>query len=97
VWFEIKGDEVFLSLKVQPNASKNRILGEFNGMLKVAIKAPPVEGSANKELKKFFAKEFSLPKGDIEIVKGETSKQKLLKLPLTPKLQTFLKGFDEKG
>ena len=64
-----------LLIHVQPKAKKNSIEGidKWRGRLKVKIKAPPVEGKANKEVVKFFTKLFG---AEVEIVKGETSREK---------------------
>ncbi len=64
-----------LFIHVQPKAKKNAIDGidEWRGRLKVKIKAPPAEGKANKEVVKFFSK---LLGAGVEIVKGETSREK---------------------
>ena len=64
-----------LFIHVQPKAKKNSIEGidEWRGRLKVKVKAPPVEGKANKEVVKFFSK---LLGAEVEIVKGETSREK---------------------
>lgn len=67
---------VTLSLYIQPNASKNEIIGPHNGALKVKIKAPPVEGQANKELIHFLAKCLQVQKRQIEILRGESGRQK---------------------
>ena len=83
--YEIKNGKIFLYIKVQPNSSKNKISGLYGEMLKINIKSPAVEGAANKELVKFISKQFKIPKSDIEI-KGETSKRKVLVLPLNDKI-----------
>ena len=78
-------DGTLLLVYVQPKAKKNEIEGidEWRGRLKVKIKAPPVEGKANKELVKFLSK---LLKAEIELVRGETSREKdLLVRGLNPK------------
>ncbi len=64
-----------LLIHVQPKAKKNSIEGidEWRGRLKVKIKTPPVDGKANKEVVKFFSK---LLGAEVEIVKGETSREK---------------------
>ena len=71
---ETKGGTLLL-IYVQPKAKKNTIEGidEWRGRLKVKIKAPPVEGKANKEVVRFFSK---LLGAEVEIVKGETSRDK---------------------
>ena len=64
-----------LLVYVQPKAKKNEIEGvdEWRGRLKVRIKAPPVEGKANKELVKFLSK---LLGAEVSLVRGETSREK---------------------
>ncbi len=79
--YEIKNERIYLFVKAQPNSSKNKIAGKYGESLKINIKAPAVEGAANKELVKFISKEFKIPKSEIEI-KGETSKRKILILPV---------------
>lgn len=64
-----------LSIKVIPNAGRNKIVEE-NGRIKVYLAAPPVEGKANKALIEFLAEHFHVKKGKISIVKGMTSRQK---------------------
>ncbi len=60
---------------VQPKAKRNGIDGidEWRKRLKVKIKAPPVEGKANKEVVKFFSKLFGR---EVVIIRGETSREK---------------------
>ncbi|WP_297481118.1 DUF167 domain-containing protein [Thermococcus sp.] len=64
-----------LLIYVHPKAKKNKIEGidEWRGRLKVKIKAPPVEGKANKEVVKFFSKLLGT---EVVILKGETSREK---------------------
>lgn len=66
-----------LSLKISPNASKNEIIKTEDG-LKIKITAQPIDGKANKALVEFLSKQFKVPKTSIEILRGETSKEKTL-------------------
>jgi uncharacterized protein (TIGR00251 family) len=91
---EIKDDKVIIYVKAQPNSSKNKIAGLYGDNLKINIKAPAVEGAANKELVKFLSKTFKISKSDI-IIKGETSKRKQIILPLNEKIKEFLKEYNE--
>ena len=67
-----------LKIIVKPNSKKNQVLNydKQHQALKVAIKAPPEKGKANLEIIKFFRK---LTKKQTKIIKGLTSKEKLLK------------------
>ncbi|ACJ16128.1 hypothetical protein, conserved [Thermococcus onnurineus NA1] len=78
-------DGAVILLYVQPKAKKNEIEGvdEWRGRLKVKIKAPPVEGKANKEVVRFFSKMLGT---EVEIIRGGTSREKDL----------LVKGFSSK-
>lgn len=67
-------------MRVIPRASRSEIVGEYDGSLKVKLASPPVDGAANAELIKLLAKKFDVPKGDVEILSGETSKNKRIKI-----------------
>ncbi len=69
---------VSLRILVRPRASKNSVKGIYGDYLKIDIKAPPVDGAANKELIKFLSKFFKIPKSDIEVKSGKGAKTKLL-------------------
>lgn len=71
-----KKEGVVISLFVQPNAPKSQIIGEYNQLLKIKIKSPPVEGKANDEIIRFFSEIFGIAKNKIEILSGDKSKQK---------------------
>ncbi len=70
-------DGMILSLRISPNASKNEIIKEDAG-IKVKITAQPIDGKANKALIEFLSKQFKIPKSYFEIIRGETSKDKVL-------------------
>lgn len=74
---------MILGVRVVPNSSRTETVGWMaDGFLKIKLAAPPVDGEANRELIFFLAKTLSLPKNDIEITNGLTSKKKTLRLPL---------------
>ncbi len=70
-------NSLIIKLKISPNASKNEII-KNNTEIKVKITAQPIENKANKALIEFLSKKFKVAKSNIEIVKGETSKEKTL-------------------
>jgi len=67
-----------LDIKVQPRSSHNAIIGEHEGMLKIKLTAPPVEGKANKALQAFLADKLRVSKKNIILVKGESSHTKIV-------------------
>ena len=76
----VLGDGIVLTLHIQPRASKNEICGIQDNALKVRLTSPPVEGAANKLCREFLADLFSVPKSAVEIVSGETSRHKRVRV-----------------
>ena len=75
-----------LPVRAQPGARKNEIRGEQGGMLKVSVTQPPEKGKANKALIALLSKSLSLRRSQLELIAGETSRQKqLLVRDVTPK------------
>ena len=66
-------------VKIVPNSSRNEIILEEE-FIKVKVTAQPIENKANKALIEFLSKQFKLPKTSIQIIKGETSKDKTILL-----------------
>ena len=75
--FKQTTDGILVNIKIVPNSSKDDIVVE-DEFVKVKITAQPIEGKANKALIEFLSKKFKIPKTSIEIVKGETNKEKTL-------------------
>jgi len=69
-----------LLVRVQPRAPSEGIGGVVDGVLKVRLKAPPVEGRANRALQALFSKRLHIPKRDVEIISGETTRLKRVRL-----------------
>jgi uncharacterized protein (TIGR00251 family) len=67
-----------LTIQVHPNAKRNDVLGFEDGILRLKIAAPPVEGKANKELISFLSKTLGTRKSSITIDRGHTSKVKIV-------------------
>jgi uncharacterized protein (TIGR00251 family) len=71
---------VRIRVHVAPRASANRVLGVHDGALKVALTAPPVEGAANKALIEFLAKALGVPRSRVELLSGQTSRNKVVEV-----------------
>ena len=70
---------LIIRLRIVPNSSKNEIILE-DEFIKVKVTAQPIENKANKALIEFLSKQFKIPKTKIQILKGETSKEKTVLL-----------------
>ncbi len=78
--FTEKDGNLIFNVRVVPRASKSEIVGDLNGALKVRIASPPTGGAANAELIKVLSKKLNVAKNAVEIVGGQTSKQKLIRI-----------------
>lgn len=70
-------DGLLIRIKIVPNSSKNDLIIE-DEFIKVKVTAQPIENKANKALVEFLSKKFKIPKTSIQIVKGDTAKEKTL-------------------
>ena len=77
----LDGDSLLLRVKVLPNAGRNQLAGLRGEELLVRLQAQPRKGEANRELLRFLARSLGLPRGSFQIVSGQTSGHKLLRLP----------------
>ena len=76
---------VILSIRTQPGSSKNRIIGEYGGRLKLAVTAAPEKGKANKAVIELLADTLRINESSIQIISGESSRDKRLMIEgLTP-------------
>ena len=71
---------VLLPVHAQPGARRERIVGEHDGRLKVAVSQPAERGRANAAIVAFLAAELGVRPAQITIRAGETSPRKLLQI-----------------
>ena len=91
MFYSIEDEIVSLCIKAQPNASKSEFCEAYgDDAIKIRIKAPAVEGAANKELIKFLAKSFKVSKSDILFKTGQNSKIKIVVFPLNDKFKDWI-------
>jgi uncharacterized protein (TIGR00251 family) len=77
-------DGCSLAVRAQPGAKRNAILGVYGeaaeAQLRIALKAPPIEGRANEALIAFLAELFGLPRSEVSIAHGQSGRSKLVLL-----------------
>jgi uncharacterized protein (TIGR00251 family) len=71
---------VLLSVKLQPRASSNEIGQPLGNELRIKVTAPPVDAAANEALLELLAKTLKCPRNRIELIRGHTSRHKVVKL-----------------
>ena len=70
-----------VEVRVVPRASRDELAGfDDTGRLKVRLTAPPVEGAANRALVKLLSKRLGVARGAVTVVRGETSRNKLVEI-----------------
>lgn len=73
---------MLLRVRIIANGKQTKVVGKEDGIYKIKVAAPPIEGRANEALIKFLAKTLSIAPSLISITKGETNKFKTLEIPL---------------
>jgi len=69
-----------INVRVIPRAKQNKITVESDGRVRVHITAAPVDGAANVAVIKLLAEYFDAPKSQIKIIRGATSRNKVVEL-----------------
>jgi uncharacterized protein (TIGR00251 family) len=75
-----KTGAVVVDIHVIPNAARTHADGEHDGALRVRLHAPPVDGKANMALSAWLAEALGIAKRDVELIRGQTSKRKQLRV-----------------
>lgn len=71
----------FLKIRVTPRAKTNEISEVLpDGTVKIRLTAPPVNGKANKALKKYLSKILNIPVSFIEIISGSKGRNKKIRV-----------------
>ncbi len=78
--FKKTKDGVLIEVKVEPRSSRKGLSGIMDNVLKVKLTAPPVEGEANEQLIEVIAELTGVRKTDIRIVRGLSSKRKIVEI-----------------
>ena len=73
-------EPIRIIVRVQPNASRNELLGFKDDILRLKIAAPPVKGKANQELIAFMSDILGIRKSNLTIEKGATGKKKVISI-----------------
>ncbi len=78
--FKKTKDGITMQVKVEPRSSRAEIRGVMGSALKVKLTSAPVDGAANRQLIELLSKKFGIKKSSIKIMKGETSRNKVIKI-----------------
>ena len=70
---------MIIEIRVSTNNPKSGV-EEKDGLLKVRVKAKPIEGKANAEVVELMAKHYKVKESQVRIVAGHSSKKKTLEI-----------------
>ena len=71
---------VRIAVQITPNAKKTEVVGETEGLLRIKLHAPPVDGKANEALIRYIADAINIPQSCVRITHGFTGRKKLLEI-----------------
>lgn len=80
IWLRVAGDDVVLTLHIQPGAKRTELAGIHGEALKIRLGAPPVNGKANDCLIAFLAERLRVPKSRVVLEAGMTSRSKRVRV-----------------
>ena len=67
-----------IEIHLQPGAKRNEIVGFREGVLYVKVTALPQKGQANRALLELMAQMLGIPKGAVDIIRGQSSRNKVI-------------------
>ena len=82
-------DHLLLAVRLTPNGGRDEISGieldaDGKACLKARVSVVPEKGKANKALIALVAKSLGVPKSSIDLVSGDTSRKKILRIDAEP-------------
>ena len=80
MYYRWEKDVLSLNCSVQPKANEGQIVGPMGEHRKIRISAAPLDGKANKQLKRFLAKLFHTKQTAINMVSGLTGRHKRVRI-----------------
>jgi uncharacterized protein (TIGR00251 family) len=84
------GADLLLDVRVQPRASRTEFAGLMGNRLRIRLNAPPVDGRANAALVEFVAAECGLARSRVTLERGQSGRDKQLRLHGVPTIPAAL-------
>jgi len=89
-----EGDAASFRVHLQPKSSREGIVGEADGILKLRVTPPPVEGRASEACLRLLAKTLDLPISRLRIVSGQHARFKTIRVAAASAQTIRAKLFD---
>jgi len=94
-FYQWQNGDLLLNIRVQPKASKDEFAEQLGDVIKIRITAPPIDGKANNHLIAFLGKTFGIARSQIEIISGQNSRIKRLKIKSPKILPEFIQSTNQ--
>ena len=69
-------------VKVKPSAKEEKIVKVDDNHYRISVKEPPVGGRANTAVSASLATFFKIPKANVKIVSGLTTRDKVIEISI---------------
>ena len=80
IWLKQTSAGIVLNLHCQPGARLTKVVGLHDGCLKISLQAPALENRANEMLLSWLSKKLRVPKKQIQLLSGQTSRMKRIEI-----------------
>ncbi len=77
---DARGPTVRFQVRLTPRGGADRVDAVVDGVLRVRVAAPPVDGAANAALLRLLADELGVPRGAVRLRSGEAGRVKLVEV-----------------
>jgi len=88
---------VVVAVHAQPRAARTAVAGMHGDAVKIRLHAAPVDGAANEELVRFVAARLDVPRRDVDIVGGATSRSKRVRVRTALSVEDVVRRLLEEG
>ena len=80
IWLKQTPTGIVLNIHCQPGAKVSKVVGLYDGYLKISLQAPALENKANEMLIVWLSKQLRIPQKQIQFLSGQNSRQKRLEI-----------------
>jgi uncharacterized protein (TIGR00251 family) len=67
---------LIIEIRVLPRSSRSEVVGIQDGVFKIKLSSPPLDGKANDECVRFLADQLGIRKSQVEIISGHRARKK---------------------
>ncbi len=80
-----------VTVRVLPRSHRDEICGVVDGILRLRVSVPPVDGKANARCIALLSKKLGIPTLTVQIIRGERSRVKILRIQGMSESEIFRK------